>query len=245
MKAVLLILGVVLGGVLYLQWLEWPPPAPRPPPAATAETPTATAPAVAPPTLPPTPTFEEYASVVERPLFLPDRRPPPEEPDEAPEEEGPEEQTALDGMNLTAVIIAPTEVSALVVTPGSKELARLRIGDDFEGWTVTGIEPDKVLLERQGESDELILRDFTKAPTPIPPTPRPAAGRRPSRQETRRPDGRPTPLRADRKPTPSRPGRATRQPTRTGVPSRPRPDDRQPPRRTNASPPSRQRTEEP
>ncbi len=172
MKPVLLGLALLLGAGLALQWQGWAPDAglPSPPPAAETAAPDTepTTPGVDSVALEPPP-LEEYASVVERPLFLPDRRPPPDEPEDEPiVEEVP--ATDLSGTNLTAVVITPTLVSAWVRSPRSNETRRLRLGQDYEGWTVKAIEPDRLVLERQGETNELPLRDYANSPPRTPPT---------------------------------------------------------------------------
>jgi general secretion pathway protein N len=171
MKPLLMALALLLGAVVALQWYGWAADAtlPSPPPASASaagsgETDNAGLPELA---LEPPPQ-EDYASVVERPLFLPERRPPPEEEEEPMAEEAP--VTELDGVDLTAVVITPAVVSAWVRSPGNAELQRLRLGDDFLGWTVKTIQPDELVLERQGETNRLSLRDYENAPAPIPPT---------------------------------------------------------------------------
>ena len=67
--------------------------------------------------------------------------------------------------------------------PGDRETQRLRLGDDFDGWTVKTIEPDRLVLERQGETDQLILRDYTNAPAVAPPPPSPIARRQAARRQ--------------------------------------------------------------
>ncbi|MCG6941195.1 MAG: hypothetical protein LJE69_08085 [Thiohalocapsa sp.] len=172
MKSMLLSLALLLGLVLVVQWRGWSgdaslPAPPDAPAKAAAREDTAAAELRGVPLEPPP--KEDYASVVERPLFLPDRRPPP--PEETGEQEGEEEPvTELDGVDLTAVVITPDVVSAWVRSPDDNELKRLRLGDEFAGWTVKGIAPDELVLERQGETNRLLLRDYENAPPPIPPT---------------------------------------------------------------------------
>ena len=120
---------------------------------------------------------------------MPDRRPPPVEPEDAGRPE-PEALTELDGMDLSAVVITPSTVSAWVRRPNTRDVVRLRLGDEFEGWTVQTIEPDRLVFERQGDTDELILRDYENAPPPLLPSPRrfpPAAGRQPKTPPGREP----------------------------------------------------------
>ena len=205
MRAVLAVIGLALLGLLFLQWRSWPPALPAPPPGADAA-PAAAASGEAPPKLPPVPPREDYASVAERPLFLPDRRPPPEEPEDASDEGLPEEPAELKDVDFSAVVITPDAVKAWV-TPYSQERRWLRIGDEIDGWTLTRIGPDSLVLERQGETNEILLRDYANAPAPIPPTPPPHRQRgQPPNQETpgrRDTDGRRT-VRQPSRPVPTR-----------------------------------------
>jgi hypothetical protein len=179
-KGLLLALALLLGGVLVLEWHSWSPrdavptaPAAAGPATAGRDAASTDLGGVA---LEPPPQ-EDYASVVERPLFLPERRPPPPEEAEEPiAEEAP--MTELDGVDLTAVVITPAVVSAWVRAPGENEVKRLRLGDEFDGWTVKTIAPDELVLERQGETNRLSLRDYENAPPPIPPTRMPDRPRR-------------------------------------------------------------------
>ena len=109
---------------------------------------------------------ESFASVIERPLFRPDRKPEPPIADEKGPQGDPEAAAALETMDLTAVLISPTATTAWVKDPKQPKLRRLRIGDDFDGWAVREIRDDRVVLERQGDKDELLLRDFSKTPPP-------------------------------------------------------------------------------
>jgi hypothetical protein len=175
----LLVLALIL--VLGLQWKDWPPGPSR----SGLDTPSTTgssAPVGSEPDaaaqLPSPEPKDAYASVTDRPLFRPQRRPEEEVDPDAQASAEPDVATSLDGMNLSAVIITPTLVSAWIQDPNAPKLRRLRIGDDLEGWSVQTILPDRILLERQGEQDALILRDYGKKPNPAAPTPVP---RRPPR----------------------------------------------------------------
>ncbi|MGB5832006.1 MAG: hypothetical protein WBG92_08445 [Thiohalocapsa sp.] len=174
MKITLAFAVLLLCAVLLLQWRDWPPGVPAPPTGTSSEItePTSGETSAGSEILLPPQAIEDYASVAERPLFLPDRRPPPDDPE--PEEDAmPEQLTELDGIDVTAVLISPSSVSAWVRRPNQRETTRLRLGDEFDGWTVEKIEPDRIVLERQGETDQLVLRDYQNAPafTPSPPTP--------------------------------------------------------------------------
>jgi len=222
MRLFLLLVLIVFAVVLFLQWQDWPPEVPDGPELSPDQLPQVIN-SSAPPLPPPIPPREDYASIAERPLFLPDRRPPPDEPQDN-NDLVPEALTELAGTDLNAVVITPLAVSAWLRRPNSRELVRVRLGDDFDGWTVTGIEPDRLLLERQGETDELILRDYQNAPPQIPPTRQPAMqrGERPS-------DARPSDRRRTESGRPSDPrsessagGSATPEAASQPTPTRPR-----------------------
>jgi hypothetical protein len=164
-----LVAGVL---VLVLQWKDWPPDPSEvdldgAPATASGEADAPTLDALD--ALARETSKDAYATVVERPLFRPDRQPPPPEEETAQASGAPELETSLDGMDLSAVIITPGLVSAWVKDPSSPKLRRLRIGDDFAGWSVHTILPDRVLLERQGVENALILRNYGQLAPPEPP----------------------------------------------------------------------------
>lgn len=167
--AVLLVLAIVL----ILQWKDWPPDPSRvgleEPPQTGSEDGGRAEDALAR-MMPPDPK-DSFTSVTDRPLFRPQRR--PEEPaeTETPDLSGPDLAATLDGMDLSAVIISPDLISAWVRDPAQPRMRRLRIGDELDGWSVQDILPDRVLLERQGEADALILRDYAKSPDAAAPAP--------------------------------------------------------------------------
>lgn len=171
MKGLLSLMALLLGGVLALQWHDWRPASALP--ALSAEPASPRIETEAPEQRSATDAEllprDEYAEVVERPLFLPDRRPPPPPDVDEPEAEPPQ-TTELDGVDLTAVIITPEEVSAWLRAPGESKLQKRLLGEEFLGWTVKTIEPALVVLERQDETDEIHLRDYSNAPPAIPRT---------------------------------------------------------------------------
>ncbi len=183
------VIAAILSGLLLMQWKDWPPPPSRAGLGADAQqnvetTPSAESDPLA--KLEPADPKEHYASVIERPLFRPDRKPEePEQPDAAPEPE-PMQATALDGIDLSAVLLTPQAASAWVKGPKDPELRRIRTGEDFDGWMVKEILADRVVLERQGEEDALILRDYVNMPPP-PVRPTPVAQRRPPPNQRGRP----------------------------------------------------------
>jgi general secretion pathway protein N len=193
LRWVLVGLAALLAAVVGLEWLDWPPKLPQragPPPSASA---TSAGAKTAKPGegVPPLEDKDQYAVVMERPLFLPDRRPSPEEPEE-PEAKKPEVDPDLSKVSLTAVLITPKETSAWVKDPKEKELVRLHLGDELHGWTVKEILGDRLILVRQGETNTLVLRDYKNRPQPGG-TPPARAGRRPQRILRPHPPGVPRP----------------------------------------------------
>jgi general secretion pathway protein N len=197
MKPLLLVTLLGLGGMLAVQWRGWPPERQIAPLDGPGE---ATQPVNAKPDNPldrlslPS-NKEDYATVIERPLFLPGRRP----PEEAPEAEGPEETSegqplvALDTMDLNAVIITPTGAVAWVRTPNDPKPRKVQVGDDLEGWTVKAIATGEVEMQGQDIADRLVLRNYSQG-APPPPTgrpPREAARKEPARPPAKSPQGRP------------------------------------------------------
>ncbi len=216
MKYLLSLAVVALVAVVVLQWRTWPPePGSEGASADERQAESANPPDPGPLELIEAPVAkEEYRVITERPLFLPGRRPPADEPEE--EAEAPEEapKTDLASMDLSAVVITPVEATAWVRT--GSDLVKLRLGDDLEGWSVKAISPDEIELERQGETDKLILRDYQKSPPPVAVRKPRAGARRPVRP----------PVAGARRP---------RQTPRARPPvTQPRPGVRQPRTRTNA-----------
>jgi len=179
-RALLALLAFALAAVLLWEWWGWPPPLPDS---------HALEPAKLPADLSSRPTEEttdlsaplrekeEYAAVTERPLFLPDRRPPSEEPEEDESTE-PDVPSDLAKLDLNAVLITPSESSAWIRDPEKKELIRLQPGDKLSGWAVHEILSDRILLERQGSKDTLVLRDYKNMPPPTPPRRTPVKSKR-------------------------------------------------------------------
>lgn len=201
---------LALAAILFMQWHDWPRRS-VPDSASVGEpddTPSANpgSDSAAPLPSPPEPK-EAYAAVSERTLFRPQRKPEPPQPEEPAPEEPAATDASLDGIDLNAVLIAPGLSSAWIKEAGGEQLKRLRLGDDQAGWSVKAILPDRVVFERQGETNEKILQDFSEL-TPTPPAAIPPA--RPA------PPGRPNPPAAPHQQTKRQP-----QPPAGAAPSRP------------------------
>lgn len=166
MKYLLGVLVLALTAVLVVQWRDWP--ASGGDPGAGLELDGGSAPVESEPLSPadlldPPLEKEDYVGIIERPLFLPNRRPPVAEPEIV---DSPEEPPGLelDSLDLTAIVITPAESVAWVRSPSKPTPEKLRPGDELDGWTVKAIAEDAIELERQGESNTLVLRDYANSP---------------------------------------------------------------------------------
>jgi len=105
------------------------------------------------------PPLAEFAAIVERPLFFPDRRPLPAEPPPPPPPKEP--LTA----NVVGIVMSGTQGTLLLRLPKEKDAVTLRTGDIVQGWTLVEISPEGAVFERDGERAVL-------APTLEDPNPR-------------------------------------------------------------------------
>lgn len=137
---------------------------------------------------------EEYVAITERPLFLPDRRLPEEQPQDTeaiePEPE-PVDDTALKGLDFNAVLISDETSIAWIRLPSEQGLLRVRQGDDIKGWKVADILEDRLLLRYQEAERQFVLRDYANAPRLIPPTRLPPLPAQPQVKVEQRNDGSP------------------------------------------------------
>jgi hypothetical protein len=175
MKMLLVLAAALLGGLLVLQWKDWPP-------GPSQMAPNGTAPAAATDTsatelnplaqLAPLDAKETYASISEHTLFRPQRKPQEPAAAEPSGESDTAEAGTLEGLDLNAVVMAPGTIQAWVSDP-TQGLQRLRPGELYQGWAVKEITPDTLVLERQGKSNTLVLRDFSQASPPAAAAPAP------------------------------------------------------------------------
>jgi hypothetical protein len=89
----------------------------------------------------------QVASILDRPLFAPDRRGPPA-PKAADQAAGPADRAAPEIRGrLGGITIGPGDDKQAVFERGEGEKPLVvKEGDDVDGWTVSSIEPDKVVL---------------------------------------------------------------------------------------------------
>jgi hypothetical protein len=154
---VLSVVCLVMAGLVYAE-LTWPVAAAEDVSAASP------APASAPRSdvgakfsLPP---VESFATVTDRPLFAQSRRPPAQGSDDSL---GP-----WSGLVLAGVIISPTGRQALILHGKPQVAVHIAEGQDVDGWVVTSILPDRIVI--RGGTSEHELRLLEKAATtPAPP----------------------------------------------------------------------------
>ncbi len=166
-KVILFSCILALGTLLFFQWRHWPPELPAEPPRSGTVAPWAPSLATGekkPLDLLSPPLHEaDYASIVERPLFRPDRRPPEKEPETQPEPAPePGSIVSLDTMDLVAVLITPGTAIAWVRTQADPTPRRFRVGDTIEGWRLKAIHPNELELSQGGKTDWLVLRNYAQ-----------------------------------------------------------------------------------
>ena len=128
----------------------------------------------------PVTSLEDYAGIIERPLFSPDRKPYEAEVVEAKPNRPVPVNTPLtkrEDYSLSAVIITDDKRMALIETKNGKKIHRLREGEELDGWTLTDVQPARVSLKKGSEVKELELAVVPSSYQPIQQTPpRQAAG---------------------------------------------------------------------
>lgn len=99
--------------------------------------------------------LENFSETMERPLFLPSRRPLVAE--DGPQQVGQGVERNL--FTLMGVVIAPDERMAIVQRLRTGEVLRLVEGQQVDGWLVDAILPDRMRLTYGEVTDEVILED--------------------------------------------------------------------------------------
>lgn len=190
MRGILSAVAVLMAGALLFEWYGWHPSEPSVAAGAAVHTPEAPPDALPKATVTEIPDLDHYVVVAERPLFVEDRHPP--SADVPAENASPEEPAARPEYDLSAVVMTPAGRTALLSKPGTQGIERAVEGDTLEGWILEQIRDDRVILERQGEKNTILLRDFSEkqsSPTPnrgsAKTPPRPLRPERPERRQRR------------------------------------------------------------
>lgn len=168
-----------LGLALALAWLwvdETGQPRPQVWTAPAALAPGATAAAAAPTAAAPG-NPAQYMAILDRPLFAPDRRPPPPPQPPAP----PPPPDPLADLALYGVYGSGEQGGILVKSDG--RLRRIRIGEGLGGWTVQSVQGRQVTLSSADETRTLFLAHVYGArPKPVAPPAAVSPGIPPDRQ---------------------------------------------------------------
>lgn len=106
------------------------------------EAPPAPAPTRPLPTAEPAAATQDWPAIAERPLFAPDRRPGHRR------DSGP---SSLDGLTVLGIAVADHTASAVLRDPTGK-VARLRPGQFLGEWSLSAIEPLRLVFEKNGET---------------------------------------------------------------------------------------------
>lgn len=109
------------------------------------------------------PPKEVFQSIADRPLFFNKRRPPPPYVPAPPGKKPPVRPPRKVGkprIQLSAVIIIGEQKFALIKGGRQKGSRRLRVGEEVDGWKVTRIDADRLVLTNGAETEELLLRNY-------------------------------------------------------------------------------------
>lgn len=111
--------------------------------------------------------LQSFAAITDRPLFSQSRHPPVQGSSDSL---GP-----WSAFTLAGIIISPTSREVLILHGKPPALVHLQEGQDVEGWVVTSILPDRIVLRGGDVEHELKLLE---KPAPSPPVTPIAPGRR-------------------------------------------------------------------
>ena len=92
-------------------------------------------------------------------------------------------------MDISAILIIDDDPTALLRNPPKGVSSRLKTGDEFQGWQVEKITPDRVTLKQSGKSEDFPLRSYKEVPLPrvTKTKKRQPVTKRRTRKPTRRP----------------------------------------------------------
>jgi general secretion pathway protein N len=107
------------------------------------------------------PPLQSFASITDRPLFSQSRRPSPQGSNDSL---GP-----WSSMVLAGIIISPASREALILHGKPPTVVHVQEGQDVDGWLVTSILPDRVVLRGGTTEHELKLLDKIDATAPKTP----------------------------------------------------------------------------
>ena len=132
----------------------------------------------------------DWSVLVERPKFVPGRRPPDvaadPEPEPEPEPEPPEPAAEPLRAMLRSVVIGPETAQVWLQPEGEAVLIKLSPGDRHQGWRLEAVEPQGATFVSEDATQMLPLRPSTSPALTIdrvdPATPPPPLRQRPARR---------------------------------------------------------------
>ena len=106
--------------------------------------------------------FERFSSIVERPLFFKERRPPKPYQPEPPAKKTTKKprKTRAPRIQLSAVVTIGKQTFALIKGGRERNTRRVQVGNEIEGWKVSEISRDRLVLKIDGEQYEVPLRQY-------------------------------------------------------------------------------------
>lgn len=105
--------------------------------------------------------MDSYSEITERPLFLAERRPPEEQPQDTLASDTPAE---TDDLLLLGVVLTPETTMALVQVDKAGKIERLKVGAEVNGWQLQSVQADRVVLQSgERKLDLPLLRNRKKA----------------------------------------------------------------------------------
>jgi hypothetical protein len=88
----------------------------------------------------------QYRAIMAHPIFAPDRAPPPAEA---------EASGNLSGVEVLGTAIAGKTAAAALLRESDGTFARVKVGEEIEGWKLVSIAPDELVFDRNGERRSL------------------------------------------------------------------------------------------
>ncbi len=150
--------SMILLGVALVPWLFDPADYLAAGPGALATVELAEAP-IAPRFDPPP--IEQFAAIVERPIFTATRRTARRQP-VAPPAPASSRGLILGRYQVVGVVVTPGNRLVLLKRLGGAETIRLKEGEEIDGWTLVNVTRNDVVLESGGRQEKIEVRNKTR-----------------------------------------------------------------------------------
>ena len=105
------------------------------------------------PVLPP----KAFSEIVERPLFMENRRPLAPEERSRPERPAQAEPDIATQISLSAIVIADDDRIAIIRSKQDRKLKKLRQGETFNGWTLTDVQTSHIAMQKGPDTRQIEL----------------------------------------------------------------------------------------